>query len=114
MGVTPLPLRVPGGVVGGAPSGSPEGFRGNEAMLEEAKKNIIDMELDLIKMQEGFETEYPEHLERNKQYIFIGRVQGGKKRQREETEPVKAESVDFWEQGMLHIGSEMLSCETGV
>ena len=86
----------------------------NEGMLEEAKKNIIDMELDLIKMQEGFETEYPEHLERNKQYIFIGRVQGGKKRQREETEPVKAESVDFWEQGMLHIGSEMLSCETGV
>jgi len=91
----------------------------NEGMLQEAKQNTKHMELELIEMQEDFATNYPEHLERNNQHIFIGRVHNdeetvGQKRQLQETEHIQAESVDFWEERMLYIGSEMLMCAEGV
>jgi len=90
----------------------------NEGMLHEAKHNIKHIELELIEIQENCVMKCPEHLERNNQHIFIGRVQKDEetviqKRQLEEVEPVQAESVNFWEGKMLHIGSEMLMCAKG-
>ena len=90
----------------------------NEGMLQQAKHTIKRMESELIDMQEDFVTKYPEHLQRNNHHIFIGRVQNdaktvGQKRHLEEIEHVQSESVDFWEESMLYIGSEMLLCDEG-